>query len=76
MADGTAIFSCIGGRRVLCNACGKRAIARCGFALGGRKAGMCCDAPLCPRCLHGTAERPRCRAHHYIEQRHGAERTP
>ena len=75
-AEHLTIFSCIGGRRVVCNECGKRAISRCTFELGGRKAGMKCDAPLCPRCQHGTPERPRCRAHHHHEQRQSSRPAP
>jgi hypothetical protein len=65
------VFSC-GRERVTCGDCGQRSSAsRCGFELGGRKAGQTCSKPLCRRC--GAERRAAsgstvdlCRVHHEL----------
>ncbi len=71
---GITMIACSrGGRRALCNACGKRPHAvLCDYPLRGARAGQTCDAKVCGGCaVHVGPDRDYCPAHAKVAREAG-----
>lgn len=76
--NGKAIgVQCGRGGRDCVGHCGRQGTIRCKFALRGPKAGQCCNAWVCARCVTElTPERKYCPPHARLAERERAAKAP